>query len=203
MSILMNAYDFETCASTFLFEEEDAVRKLEEIRWKKGPVCPFCNSDKRIYNLKSSSRIGLKKCGACYRTFNVRTNTIFMESRIPLYKWLQYIYLFYFANDRTKISDYCMIVNISYKTSWSMSQKLRSILGREYISRKRQELCSDVEKHKILRPQPKVNTRIQQSFFADYVMMNAFIVTESEFNFVLGKILEKRVTNTRGQKHGD
>ena len=56
-----------------------------------------------------------------------------MESKIQIYKWLRYIYLYYFSKKPLGIVDYCLFVNISYKTSWRISNELHSIKQRKDI----------------------------------------------------------------------
>ena len=40
-----------------------------------------------------TSRLGLRKCYACRKTFTVRIGTIFEDSHLPLHLWLQVIQL--------------------------------------------------------------------------------------------------------------
>lgn len=116
-------------------DEASAVKKLEDVRWAGTVTCPQCGQRGRVYSMKSADRLGLKRCGNCYRTFNVRCNTIFMESRAPMYKWLRYILLYYFARSPLNIVDYCMVTEVSYKTSWSMANKLAKALDRAEASK--------------------------------------------------------------------
>lgn len=69
------------------FRNEAAAYAWVEARvWPNGPVCPHCGDDKKVYELKgASTRIGLKKCGACRKPFTVKVGTIFEDSHIKMH----------------------------------------------------------------------------------------------------------------------
>src|SRR5687768_10247469 len=77
------------------FHDEQAAYAVVEARlWPTGPICPHCGGFERIYDMNGkTTRIGLRKCGQCRKTFTVKVGTIFEDSHIPLHKWLQAIYL--------------------------------------------------------------------------------------------------------------
>jgi transposase-like protein len=77
-----------------LHDETTAYAVVEAILWPHGPVCPRCGSLDRIGKMNGkSTRIGVYKCYACRKPFNVKVGTVFESSHIPLHKWLQAILL--------------------------------------------------------------------------------------------------------------
>lgn len=106
------------------FREASAIAFLEACRWPDGYICPRCGSQTKIYSL-NSRQIGLKKCGACNRTFNVKTGTIFEDSRIPIFKWFQLIYLVVFSHQHVGIVEISYTVGIAYKTSWRINRLIK------------------------------------------------------------------------------
>src|SRR4051794_24039039 len=77
------------------FQDEEAAYAVVEGRlWPNGAVCHHCGTMGRSYPLKGkSTRIGLRKCGACRRQFTVKMGTIFEDSHVPMHKWLQAFHL--------------------------------------------------------------------------------------------------------------
>src|SRR3954469_11869613 len=81
-------------SDTRFHSEEAAYAFIEAKLWPNGPVCPHCKVVGRAYRLKgAATRIGLLKCSACRKQFNVKVGTIFEGSHIPLRKWLQAFHL--------------------------------------------------------------------------------------------------------------
>jgi transposase-like protein len=119
MSILNNGY---------FHDEAAAFAKLESVLWPDGPVCPHCGNTQKIYDL-ASTRIGLKKCGACRKQFTVRFGTVFEASHIPLHKWLQAIYLLCCSRKRISARQLHRVLDVSYKTAWLMRNRIREAMG--------------------------------------------------------------------------
>src|SRR4051812_43189557 len=75
-------------------DEAEAYKYVEARLWPHGPVCPRCGETKRVSKMNGrSTRIGIHKCYACRKQFNVKIGTVFEGSNIPLHKWLQAIYM--------------------------------------------------------------------------------------------------------------
>lgn len=122
------------------FHEENAARKhLESIRWPNGPVCPHCGASGRIFRIKSQSkekgkgaRPGLLFCGDCRKQFSVTVGTVFEDSKVPLHKWMLATHLL--CSSKKGISSHQLhrILNVSYKTAWFMSHRLREAMKAEH-----------------------------------------------------------------------
>ena len=66
---------------------------LQQVRWRDGVECPRCRSDLTVRN--GSYRVYLRYlCKNCGRTFNDKTGTIFVHSKLALKEWFFMIYVF-------------------------------------------------------------------------------------------------------------
>ncbi|MCL2100620.1 MAG: transposase [Fibromonadales bacterium] len=72
-------------------DAETAMRYLEKARWSEGIICQICKG-MNIHRLPG--KLGFHQCNGkgCRKQFNVRTGTIFAQSKIPLNKWFYAIY---------------------------------------------------------------------------------------------------------------
>ncbi len=123
------------------FHDEDAAfKKVEELLWPNGPVCPHCEGKERIYSLEGVRskpskknpegvvRHGLKKCGHCRKQFTVRVGTIFESSHLPLHKWLQAIHLLCASKKGISSHQLHRILECTYEAAWFMSHRIREAM---------------------------------------------------------------------------
>lgn len=113
------------------FNEKSAIKYVESIIWKNGKICPHCKNDnqKKIYIVKSKTvRLGTHKCGACKKQFTVKVGTVFEQSHISLYKWLQACLLM--ASSKKGISAHQLhrILEITYKSAWFLAHRIREAM---------------------------------------------------------------------------
>lgn len=116
-------------SAPFFHDEPAAYAHLERIVWPNGPVCAHCKSGEKVYSLDGrTTRLGLKKCGACRKQFTVKVGTVFESSHVPLHKWLQAAYLL--SGSKKGISSHQLhrILEVTYKTAWFMSHRLREAM---------------------------------------------------------------------------
>jgi transposase-like protein len=112
-----------------LLDEQAAYDWIEARLWPNGPRCPHCGSTERFYALKGkTTRIGLRKCGACRKPFTVKIGTIFESSHVPLHLWLQAIYLL--CGSKKGISSHQLhrILGVTLKTAWFMGHRIREAM---------------------------------------------------------------------------
>jgi transposase-like protein len=100
--------------------EESCVKYLEGLRWGNNIVSPFERVSK-VYICKN----GKYKCDATNKYFNIRTGTIFQDSKLPLRKWIMAIYIF--SSHKKGISSYQLgrDLAITQKTAWFVLHRLR------------------------------------------------------------------------------
>lgn len=116
----------------YFHNEEAAFRFVESLIWAEGPVCPHCGGCVRISAIKPNPekrvRHGLKKCGQCKGQFTVRMGTIFEESKLPLHKWLQAIYLMCSSKKGISAKQLERTLEVTYKTAWFLAHRIREAM---------------------------------------------------------------------------
>jgi transposase-like protein len=110
-------------------DEHAAYAWVEAKLWPDGPVCPHCGATDRIKPLSGkSTRIGVRKCYHCYKPFTVKVGTIFEDSHVPMYKWLQAFHLMCSSKKGISSNQLHRILEVSLKTAWFMSHRLREAM---------------------------------------------------------------------------
>lgn len=116
----------------YFHDEEAAFRFVEGLIWSNGPICPKCGGVDRISAIKANPekrvRYGLKKCGQCKSQFTVRMGTIFEESKLPLHKWLQAIYLMCSSKKGISAKQLERTLEVTYKTAWFLAHRIREAM---------------------------------------------------------------------------
>lgn len=79
------------------------------------------NPEKRV-------RYGLKKCGQCKGQFTVRMGTIFEESKLPMTKWLQAIFLMTASKKGVSAHQLHRTLEVTYKTAWFLAHRIREAM---------------------------------------------------------------------------
>jgi transposase-like protein len=99
--------------------EADCVQYLETIRWNGKVISPF-DPESKVYKCANNRY----RCRNTGKYFNVKTGTIFEDTKIPLVKWFKAIVL---SKEIDSISSYELAkrIGISQKTAWSLSQVLK------------------------------------------------------------------------------
>ncbi|WP_421904288.1 IS1595 family transposase [Mameliella sp.] len=124
----------------YMHDEAAAFAHVESIIWPDGPVCPHCGVVDRAYKLegvrtKSSKknpegkeRFGLWKCRECRKQFTVRKGTIFEESHIEMFKWLQAIHLIVSSKKGVSAHQLHRVLEVTYKTAWFLAHRIRECM---------------------------------------------------------------------------
>ena len=100
--------------------EESCIKHLEAINWQGKPVSPFDKTSK-VYKLGN----GQYRCKNTGRNFNVRTLTMFAQTRVSLRKWFTAIWIV--TNHKIGLSSYQLAsdIGVTQKTAWHMLHKIR------------------------------------------------------------------------------
>ena len=69
-------------------DEHSCISHLEELRWEENVVSPFDSSSK-VYKCKDNKY----RCTNTKKYFNVKTHTLFDNTKIPLRKWFRETYI--------------------------------------------------------------------------------------------------------------
>jgi len=113
--------DFENTADIIkaFSDEQKCINHLEELRWEYYVVSPFDASSK-VYKC-SNNRYRCKNTG---KYFNVKTGTLFHNSKIELQKWFIAIWLITRNNNLTSVA-LGKELNITQKTAWYMIKRIQ------------------------------------------------------------------------------
>ncbi len=120
----------KTKKSIINLSEKGCLEMIEKARWKDGVFCPYCKSKEVVKNGWDESdgvKVQKHKCKHCEKTFNVKTKTIFENSKVPLQKWFTMIALLG-TNTILFLSEF---LNIAYSNAYRMAKKIRSVISTE------------------------------------------------------------------------
>src|SRR6266404_796422 len=113
------------------FHSEEAAYAYVEARlWPNGPVCPHCGAtEEQVGRLRGkTNRIGLCKCYACRKPFNVKVGTVFESSHVPMRVWLQAIYLFASSKKGISTRQLQRTFQCGLKTAWFLGHRVREAM---------------------------------------------------------------------------
>lgn len=100
--------------------EEKCIEYLESIRWKDGVVSPFDPTSK-VYKCSKGYW-----CKNTNKVFNVKTRTIFENTKISLQKWFMAIWLITSHKKGISSIQLSKDIHVTQKTSWFMLQRIRN-----------------------------------------------------------------------------
>jgi len=117
MSILEFQKRFQT--------EEDCYKRLLELRWTDGFICPRCE-EREYYNLPKRR---LYQCKGCGYQVSVTAGTIMHGTRTSLLQWFWAIFLV--STDKRGLSALALSkkIKVGYWKAWTMLQKIRRAMG--------------------------------------------------------------------------
>ncbi|MBL7701496.1 MAG: IS1595 family transposase [Ferruginibacter sp.] len=100
--------------------EQSCINHLENLSWGGNPVSPFDASSK-VYKCAGNKY----KCKNTGKYFNVRTGTIFDNTKIPLQKW--FLALYVFSSHKKGISSHQLAkdISVTQKSAWFLLHRLR------------------------------------------------------------------------------
>lgn len=101
--------------------EQDCINHLEELRWNGNVVSPF-DPDSTVYKCKNNRY----RCRNTGKYFNVRTSTLFDNTKVPLRKWFVAIYLVTGHKKGISSLQLSRDVDVTQKTAWFMLQRIRN-----------------------------------------------------------------------------
>ncbi|HEY0092318.1 MAG TPA: IS1595 family transposase [Flavobacterium sp.] len=104
--------------------EEECLKYLERLRWGGIITSPFSKTS-RVYNCSK----GRYKCYDSGKYFNVKTNTLFHNTKIPLGIWFVAIQIF--EKEAITSVDLAKRLGITQKSSWTMLRKMKKHFNSE------------------------------------------------------------------------
>ena len=102
-------------------DEQSCIDHLEKLRWKGNVVSPF-DAKSKVYNCNGNRY----KCKNSGKYFNVKTNTLFDNTKMLLQKWFLAIWII--TSHKKAISSLQLgrDLNITQKSAWFMLQRIRN-----------------------------------------------------------------------------
>ena len=105
--------------------EQKCIEYLEQIRWNGKVVSPFDPTSK-VYKCSKGYW-----CKNTNKVFNVKTGTLFENTKIPLQKWFISIWLITSHKKGISSLQLSKDINVTQKTSWFMLQRIRKCFEEE------------------------------------------------------------------------
>ncbi|ASS50894.1 MAG: IS1595 family transposase [Candidatus Fluviicola riflensis] len=116
--------------------EQICIDHLTELRWDGDVVSPFDSSSK-VYTCKGNKY----RCKNTGKYFNVRTGTMFDNTKIPLQKWFLAIWIVTSHKKGISSVQLSKDIDVTQKSAWFMLQRIRNCFGIENNN----ELDNEVE----------------------------------------------------------
>ena len=107
-------------------DEQTCINHLETLRWNGNVVSPFDDGSK-VYNCKGNKY----RCKNTGKYFNVKTNTIFDNTKLGLEKWFLAIYIVTSHKKGISSLQLSRDLDITQKSAWFMLQRIRKCFGIE------------------------------------------------------------------------
>lgn len=122
----MNTFDFKSVRELLAAfpDEQTCITHLEILRWNGDVISPFDESSK-VYKCAGNKY----KCKNTGKYFNVRTSTLFDNTKVELQTWFLAIYLLTGHKKGISSLQLSRDLNVTQKTAWFMGQRIRNCFG--------------------------------------------------------------------------
>jgi len=119
---MINKYFNSIVDLTNTFPNEEAcILHLEELRWNGHVVSPFEPTSK-VYKCANHRY----RCKETKKYFNVKTSTLFDNTKVKLQKWFIAIWLVTSHKKGISSLQIARDLNVTQKTAWFMLQRIRA-----------------------------------------------------------------------------
>lgn len=111
-----------------LFPDQDAcIAFARRLKWPNGFHCYACGH-REAYEIASKTS-PLLECRNCKHQTSLTAHTIMHKSRTPLRKWLLSMFMVACCGDGINALKLSSLINVTYKTAWSILHKIRSSIS--------------------------------------------------------------------------
>lgn len=100
--------------------EQACIDHFEKLRWPNGVVSPYDPTSK-VYNYGG----GQYRCKNTGKTFNVKIDTLFEGTKLPLQKWFLAIWLVTTHKKGISSVQLAKDIEVTQKTAWFVLQRIR------------------------------------------------------------------------------
>ncbi|HEX7415139.1 MAG TPA: IS1595 family transposase [Bacteroidia bacterium] len=105
-------------------DEQTCTNHLEQLRWNGNVISPFDEAS-IVYKCKGNKY----KCKNTGKYFNVRTATLFDNTKVELQKWFLAIYIVTAHKKGISSHQLARDLDVTQKTAWFMLQRIRACFG--------------------------------------------------------------------------
>ena len=105
-------------------DEQSCIDHLTELRWNGNVVSPF-DTDSKVYICKGNKY----RCKNTGKYFNVKTDTLFDNSKVALQKWFLAIWIVTSHKKGISSVQLSKDIDVTQKTAWFMLQRIRNCFG--------------------------------------------------------------------------
>lgn len=105
-------------------DEQTCINHLEQLRWNGCVISPFDPTSK-VYKCKGNKY----KCKNTGKYFNVRSGSLFDNTKIELQKWFLAIYIVTSHKNGISSVQLSKEISVTQKTAWFMLQRIRNCFG--------------------------------------------------------------------------
>jgi len=106
-------------------DEQSCIEHLEALRWpNEHVVSPFAPQSK-VYKCANNRY----RCKETKRYFNVKTATLFDNSKVKLQKWFLAIWLVTTREKDISSAQLAREIGVTQKTAWFMLQRIKHCYG--------------------------------------------------------------------------
>ena len=106
-------------------DEATCIEHFEQVRWEGTPISPF-DATSKVYKTK----VGYM-CKNTGKNFNVKTDTLFDNTKMPLQKWFLAIWIVTSHKKGISSLQLSKDLGITQKSAWFMDHRIRLALGLE------------------------------------------------------------------------
>lgn len=117
--------------------EQKCIEYLEYIIWNGKPVSPYDPTSK-VYKCANN----MYKCKNTRKLFNIKTNSCFSNTKIPLQKWLFAMFLISSSKKGISSLQLARDLNLTQSSAWFLSQRIRACFKIENnVEDKFEDIC--------------------------------------------------------------
>ncbi|CAH8772725.1 transposase [Paenibacillus dendritiformis] len=107
---------------------------LVQWKWPHGFSCPRCNHHSAY--MTKTRRLPIYQCRACRHQTTPTVGTVMEGSRTPLRKWMAAFWLFSRAQEGINAVRLRSLIQVTYKTAWSMLHKIRAAVSHAHAKKR-------------------------------------------------------------------
>ena len=114
--------------------ESACVDYLVQWKWPHGFSCPRCSHHSAY--ITKTRRLPIYECRACRHQTTPTVGTVMEGSRTSLRKWFAAFWLFSRAQEGINAVRLRSLIQVTYKTAWSMLHKIRAAISQAHAEKR-------------------------------------------------------------------